>query len=260
TCRAEVTCQRNSLTIDHHHPLRTLATLGFADAIAPFFAGAKDPSAKHSSQSRRPWSCSVSRKSRQASSHTPCSSHSARRRQQVEADGYPSGNAFQRAPFRRTQRIPSTTGRLGTGLGPPFGDAAGSGSTIDSSSHCSSLSSGWRMSITRFLAMEHLRVRRRCFTNSKCLRHYQLRQTSYETASSHLSNRFGSSFGMRLRNLRTGSLLVLSPSTKRKIADGLQCLTPIQRGRGGEKRSNANWIPMAIHGSELLQPLQLACS
>ena len=52
--RVAVTCQRSSFTIDHHHPLGSLALLGVADPVTPFFAGAKLPSAKHSSQRRRP--------------------------------------------------------------------------------------------------------------------------------------------------------------------------------------------------------------
>src|SRR5215472_9096145 len=152
--RVEVACQRNALAIDHHHPLRTLAFLGLAHPVAPFFAGAKLPSAKHSAQSRRPWSCKASRRVCQACRQTPCSSHRARRRQQVEGEGYPSGSAFQRPPLRSTHRMPSTTGRLGTGLGPPLGEGCGSGRTTASSCHCSSVSSGWRMLMTRLRAID----------------------------------------------------------------------------------------------------------
>ena len=38
--------QRKTLTVDQYHPLRALATLGFTDGGAPFFAGAKLPSEK----------------------------------------------------------------------------------------------------------------------------------------------------------------------------------------------------------------------
>ena len=38
--RVQVVSQRNTLAVDHHHPLRALAPLGLADAFAPFFAGA----------------------------------------------------------------------------------------------------------------------------------------------------------------------------------------------------------------------------
>src|SRR5208337_2599717 len=42
--RTKVLPQRNSAAVDHHHPLRPLAPLGFSDFRAPFFAGAKLPS------------------------------------------------------------------------------------------------------------------------------------------------------------------------------------------------------------------------
>src|SRR6202521_883548 len=40
-CRTKVVSQRNTAAVDHHHPLRPLAPLGFSDSAAPFFAGAK---------------------------------------------------------------------------------------------------------------------------------------------------------------------------------------------------------------------------
>ena len=40
----EPNSQRKTFTVDQYHPLRALATLGFADGCAPFFAGAKLPS------------------------------------------------------------------------------------------------------------------------------------------------------------------------------------------------------------------------
>src|SRR5260370_39609473 len=42
--RVKVLSQRNPAAVDHHHPLRPLAPLGFSDSAAPFFAGAKLPS------------------------------------------------------------------------------------------------------------------------------------------------------------------------------------------------------------------------
>ena len=35
-CRGNGASQRNTLTVDHHHPLRALASLGFPDSGAPF--------------------------------------------------------------------------------------------------------------------------------------------------------------------------------------------------------------------------------
>lgn len=161
--RAELTCQRNSFTIDHHHPLCTFATLGFSNSVPPFFAGAKEASAKHSSQRSRPRFSNISRNMRQTSNQIPRSSQSASRRQHVEAEGYPRGSAFQRAPLRSTQRMPSTTGRLGIGLGPPRSEAAGSGSRGASLAHCSSVSSGCRISINR-LRLINTSLCRRGFT------------------------------------------------------------------------------------------------
>ncbi len=43
-CRVKVVSQRKTAAVDHHHPLRPLAPLGFSDSAAPFFAGAKLPS------------------------------------------------------------------------------------------------------------------------------------------------------------------------------------------------------------------------
>src|SRR5512137_159841 len=50
----QLASQRNTLAVDHHHPLRPLAPLGLPDGEAPFLAGAKLPSRKLSLQSRRP--------------------------------------------------------------------------------------------------------------------------------------------------------------------------------------------------------------
>jgi len=141
--RVEVGRQRNSLAACHHHPLCTLSAFGLSDAAPPFLAGAKLPSAKHSSQSNRCFSSNSARSVRQSLSHKPWSSHSKSRRRQVEYDGYSSGKSFHRAPERNTHKIPSKHGRLGTGVGPPFDDFLGSGSKAASLAHCSSLSSGF---------------------------------------------------------------------------------------------------------------------
>ena len=85
--RIEMSTDRDSLAIDHHHPLCTLSTFGFSDALAPFFAEAKLPSANVSSQSSCPCSSSSERNLRHILSQTPCSSHCCNRRQQVLADG-----------------------------------------------------------------------------------------------------------------------------------------------------------------------------
>jgi hypothetical protein len=107
--------------------------------LAPFFAGEKLASVKHSSQSR--CCCSSSRPSstRHADSHTPSSSQSRRCRQQVHGEGYASSKSFHRAPLRSTHRIPSKQGRLTIGLGPPRANAWGCGNSGAISAHCASV-------------------------------------------------------------------------------------------------------------------------
>ena len=112
TGRGKGHSQRNTLAISHHHELRPLAPLGFPDFWAPFFAETKVPSIKHSAQSISPFLSSFLIKVRQIFSHTPSSSHSLSRLQQVLGLGYFSGKSFHRAPVLKIQRIPSSTKRL----------------------------------------------------------------------------------------------------------------------------------------------------
>ena len=111
-CRRQENSQRNTLAINQKHPLRTLAPLGFSHGQAPFFAGAKLPSRNVSSQRSRPRRSSCDRRVRHTSSSTPCSSHSCKRRQQVDPLGYCGGRSRQRAPVRNTHKIPSKQARL----------------------------------------------------------------------------------------------------------------------------------------------------
>ena len=74
TC--DVRGERKTLSVRHCHELRALAPLGFADAQAPFFAGAKLPSMKHSSslippRSYRSWA-RTSSTARNAPERTHC--------------------------------------------------------------------------------------------------------------------------------------------------------------------------------------------
>ena len=117
-CRGNGASQRNTLAVDHHHPLRALPPLGWADAVAPFFAGAKLASIKASSQSRRPLASSRDRNVRHIFSQISCSSQAFSRRQQVDGLGYLLGKSCQGAPVRRIHRIPSKTSRL-SALGRP---------------------------------------------------------------------------------------------------------------------------------------------
>src|SRR5215472_137799 len=119
--RVKGVSQRKTAAVDHHHPLRPLAPLGFSDFSAPFFAGAKLPSRNdslHSSCSR--WFSSA-RNARQMVSQTPCSSQSRSRRQQVVGEGNSSGKSHQRAPLRRIHKMPSNTLRSSFGGLPPCG-------------------------------------------------------------------------------------------------------------------------------------------
>lgn len=120
--RIEMSTERDSLAIDHHHPLRTFSAFSLSDTFAPFFAEAKLPSANVSSQSN--WLCSSSsdKNLRHILSQTPCCSQCCNLRQQVLADGYRSGKSFHLAPLRNTQIIPSKTSLLALGFRPPLGD------------------------------------------------------------------------------------------------------------------------------------------
>ena len=131
TGRDQSASQRNTLAVDHHHPLRALAALGFANALAPFLAEAKLPSRNDSLQSNLPCWSSSDKNCRHTLSQIPCSSHWRKRRQQVLA--YSLGKSLQRAPALSTQRMPSRTRRLSAQGRPrlrPFGK---SGSSL---AHC----------------------------------------------------------------------------------------------------------------------------
>jgi len=139
--RVKVVSQRNTRAVDHHHPLRPLAPLGFADSAAPFFAGAKLPS-RNASLHFNCWrSFNSPRNARQISSQTSCSSQSRSRRQQVEGDGNSSGKSCQRAPLRRIHKMPSSTLRSSARGRPPRGRLGRFGSKGWIFSHWASVSS-----------------------------------------------------------------------------------------------------------------------
>ena len=146
----QVVSQRNTLAVDHHHPLRALAAFGRADAVAPFLAGAKLPSTNASDQSNWPFLSNSARNARQMLSHTSCSSQSRSRLQQVEGLGYCLGKSAHGAPVRRIQRIPSKTLRLSAQGRPPFLDFLGFGSKGSIFFHCLSVN------FQRFLAIHDL--------------------------------------------------------------------------------------------------------
>jgi len=145
--RVGMASQRNTLAIDHHQVLRSLASLRFSDSRAPFFAGMNVASTKDSSQSRIPSASNSERKARHMSLSTPASYQSLKRRQHVEGSGYSSGRSRHRAPVLRTQRMPSKQARSGTGGRPPFGLGGRGGINGLILSHCSSVNIGFRILI-----------------------------------------------------------------------------------------------------------------
>jgi len=141
-CRVKVVSQRKTAAVDHHHPLRPLAPLGFSDSAAPFFAGAKLPSRNDSLHFNcwRPFNSL--RNDRQIFNQTPRSSQSRSRRQHVEGCGNFSGRSCQRAPLRRIHKIPSSTRRFSIHGRPPLrclGDGGSNGAIFF---HCASVSNG----------------------------------------------------------------------------------------------------------------------
>ena len=133
--------QRKTRAVDHHHPLRPLAPLGFADGVAPFLAGAKLPS-KNASLHRTCWRAfNSARNPRHRVSQTSCSSQSRNRRQQVDGEGNSWGKSCQRAPLRRTHRMPSSTLRSSARGRPPRGRRGRGGSKGRIFSHWASVNS-----------------------------------------------------------------------------------------------------------------------
>ena len=144
--------QRKTLTVDQYHPLRALATLGFTDCSAPFLAGAKLPSRKHSSHFSKPSPSSAPSSARHASSHTSCSSHCFNRRQQVGGEGNSSGRKRHAAPVCSIHRIPSKQARFAAHGRPRLSRRCfGWGSKGSISSHCASFNSS-----NRFLLIQEV--------------------------------------------------------------------------------------------------------
>ena len=154
--------QWKTLAVDQYHPLRSLATLGFTDCGAPFFAGAKLPSRKVSSHRSRPSPSSAPSSARQASSHTPCSSHCFSRRQQVAGEGYLSGRNRHAAPVLSTQRMPSRQARFDAHGRPRLSlRRLGSGNSGSINSHCPSVNNTNRFLLTQ-KAQQTIRLNQQC--------------------------------------------------------------------------------------------------
>lgn len=143
--RIQVCSQRSTRDIDHDHPLGALASLRRPDFGAPFFAGAKLPSTKHSFQRSFCWSLSWARKARHRASSTPVVSHCRRRRQHVVGLPYRLGSSLQGAPVHRIQRMPSKQRRASAGGRPLCGERLAVGRWGRIWSHCGSVR--WRHAI-----------------------------------------------------------------------------------------------------------------
>ncbi len=143
--RREPNSQRNTFAIGQYHAFRALAALCFAHREAPFFAGKKVPSRKHSSQRNSPRWSSVPSNARHARNQTPCSSHWRKRRQQVEGLGYCLGSSRHGVPLRSTQRMPSTQARLSAAGRPRRRLPCGCGNKFAITAHC------WSVSLMRVL-------------------------------------------------------------------------------------------------------------
>lgn len=138
--RVQVCSQRSTLAIDQKHPLRTFASLRLPDLEPPFFAGAKLPSAKHSSQRSLSRSFKSARKARHRLSSVPSASQLKSRRQQVVGLPYLRGSSLQGAPVQRIQRIPSKHFRSSARGRPPRGLGGWTGRCSLRRAHCTSVS------------------------------------------------------------------------------------------------------------------------
>ena len=137
--RVQVNSQRSTRAIDHHHPLCALAALSLSDFSPPFLAGAKLPSAKHSSH-RIFWaSLRSARNARHMLRKTSSASHACRRRQQVVGLPYSLGSAAQGDPVQAIHRMPSKHWRSSAGGRPPFGRLGRAGRCSRICSHCASV-------------------------------------------------------------------------------------------------------------------------
>jgi len=119
--RVQVYSQRSTRAIDQNHALCSFSPLGFPDFRAPFLAGKKVPSTKHSSHRIFFWSLSWLRKALHKFSKVPSSSHCLSLLQQVVGLPYWGGSSLQGDPVHRIQRIPSKQRRSSARGRPPLG-------------------------------------------------------------------------------------------------------------------------------------------
>jgi hypothetical protein len=153
----ELRSDRYAAAVDHHHALRTFPATGFADCGAPFFAVTKVASKNASSQSNNPRSSICPSNLCQTRSHTPCSSHIRKRRQQVDPFGYSTGMSRHLAPVRRIHSMPSKHDRFDAqGRPRPSFRRFGSGNIRAKIAHCASLKNTGRFFIQE--AHQHNRL------------------------------------------------------------------------------------------------------
>ena len=128
--RGQFDSPRHTRAVCHHHTLRTLSTVGFFRPRPPFF-GPRQRCRRRRLRAR-PVGLGRLMGLKKPAKHVAklsASCHSWRRHQQVLGQGYPLGRSFQRAPLRKTHRIPSNTSRSGRRLRPPFGQRGGVGNS-----------------------------------------------------------------------------------------------------------------------------------
>jgi hypothetical protein len=138
--------QRSTRTIDQYPPRCAVTARGRSDFGAPFFAGAKLPSMKHSFQWSGWRSLSGARKARHRARRTPVASHSRRRRQQGLGLPYRAGGVHSKArrSIRSTECLRSNN-RASAGGRPPLDDRLAMGRWERICSHWDSVR--WRHTI-----------------------------------------------------------------------------------------------------------------
>lgn len=167
--------QRYTRAVCHHHPLRTLSTLGSSDASPPFFAGAKLPSINASFHFNASGSSSFANNA----PHAPRHSHTCSRRQHILSDWIRLGRSFQRARLCNTQRMLFVQARRPIGSRPPRGDGFGCGINGVNFALGSTVISMNRLAIEK--TFYDLRVRP-IFSYRSCVRK-TLHSRGYETVS-----------------------------------------------------------------------------
>ena len=142
TCAFDRRGHGNSVSFTLDHDFGSLAALGLADLVTPFFAEEKVLSAVVSSKSSFPLRSSARSSRAHAACQIPVSVQARWRRQHVHEEGNDFGKSFHRAPVRSTQRIPSTQGRGRAGGRPPLGEGSGFRNKSSIRNHCSFVSCG----------------------------------------------------------------------------------------------------------------------